>query len=87
MTTKYSTKKALISSIVVLALCFSMLIGTTFAWFTDSASSNGNIIKTGTLDVEMYYADGTKAVPTTVDGWTNVTTGGPIFDYDNWEPG
>ena len=87
MTTKYSTKKALISSIVVLALCFSMLIGTTFAWFTDSASSTGNVIKTGTLDVEMYYADGTKDVPATVDGWTNVTTGGPIFYYENWEPG
>ena len=87
MTTKYSTKKALISSIVVLALCFSMLIGTTFAWFTDSASSTGNVIKTGNLDVEMYYADGTEAVPTTAEGWTNVTTGGPIFNYTNWEPG
>ena len=85
--TKYSTKKALISSIVVLALCFTMLIGTTFAWFTDSASSVGNVIKTGNLDVEMYYADGTEAVPTTAEGWTNVTTGGPIFNYTNWEPG
>ena len=87
MTTKYSTKKALISSIVVLALCFTMLVGTTFAWFTDSATSTGNIIKTGNLDVEMYYADGTEAVPTTAEGWTNVTTGGPIFNYTNWEPG
>ena len=87
MTTKYSTKKALISSIVVLALCFTMLVGTTFAWFTDSASSVGNVIKTGNLDVEMYYADGTEAVPTTAEGWTNVTTGGPIFNYTNWEPG
>ena len=85
--TKYSTKKALISSIVVLALCFTMLVGTTFAWFTDSATSTGNIIKTGNLDVEMYYADGTEAVPTTAEGWTNVTTGGPIFNYTNWEPG
>ena len=85
--TKYSTKKALISSIVVLALCFTMLVGTTFAWFTDSATSTGNIIKTGNLDVEMYYADGTKAVPTTTEDWTNVTTGDPIFNYTNWEPG
>ena len=86
MTKKYSTKKALISSIVVLALCFSMLIGTTFAWFTDSATSTGNIIKTGNLDVEMYYADGTEAVPTTAEGWTDASTGA-IFNYDNWEPG
>ena len=85
MTTKYSTKKALISSIVVLALCFSMLIGTTFAWFTDSASSNGNIIKTGNLDVEMYWADG-KADPANTNAWTDASTGA-IFNYDNWEPG
>ena len=87
MTTKYSTKKALISSIVVLALCFSMLIGTTFAWFTDSASSNGNIIKTGELDVEMYWADGKEDPATTAANvWNNASTG-PIFNYDNWEPG
>ena len=87
MTTKYSTKKALISSIVVLALCISMLVGTTFAWFTDSATSVGNIIKTGNLDVNLYYADGTKAVPATNEGWVDVSEGGAIFDYDNWEPG
>ena len=85
MTTKYSTKKALISSIVVLALCFSMLIGTTFAWFTDSASSNGNIIKTGKLDVEMYWADG-KEDPANTNAWNDASKGA-IFNYDNWEPG
>ena len=85
MTTKYSTKKALISSIVVLALCFSMLIGTTFAWFTDSASSNGNIIKTGNLDVEMYWADG-KEDPANTNAWNDASEGA-IFNYDNWEPG
>ena len=85
--TKYSTKKALISSIVVLALCFTMLVGTTFAWFTDSATSTGNIIKTGNLDVEMYYADGTKAVPAADStNWLDASKDA-IFDYDNWEPG
>ena len=63
MTKKYSTKKALVASVLSLVLCFSMLIGTTFAWFTDSVTSAGNIIKTGNLDVEMYWADGTQAVP------------------------
>ena len=48
-----STKKALLTSVLSLLLCCSMLIGTTFAWFTDSVESGNNIIKSGTLDVEM----------------------------------
>ena len=86
MTKKYSTKKALVASVLSLALCFSMLIGTTFAWFTDSVTSAGNIIKTGNLDVEMYWADGTQAVPSNENDWTDASTGA-IFNYDNWEPG
>ena len=87
MTTKYSTKKALISSIVVIALCLSMLIGTTFAWFTDSATSAGNIIKTGNLDVELYWANGAEAVPTDREDWTNAKSG-PLYKEDQiWEPG
>ena len=86
MTKKYSTQKALIVSVLSLVLCFSMLIGTTFAWFTDSVTSAGNIIKTGNLDVEMYWADGTQAVPSNENGWTDASTGA-IFNYDNWEPG
>lgn len=85
MTKKYSTQKALIASIIALALCFSMLIGATFAWFTDSETSASNIIKSGTLDVEMYWADGTKAVPAE-EGWADASIGA-IFNYDRWEPG
>ena len=86
MTNVKTTKRALISSVVALLVCFSMLIGTTYAWFTDSVTSAGNVIKTGNLDVEMYWADGTQAVPSDENGWTDASTGA-IFDYDNWEPG
>ena len=86
MTKKYSSKKALIASLLSVVLCFTMLVGTTFAWFTDSVTSAGNIIKSGNLDVEMYWADGTGAVPTNEAGWTDASTGA-IFDYNNWEPG
>ena len=84
MTKKNTTKKALIASLLALALCFSMLVGTTFAWFTDSAVSSGNIIKTGKLDVEMYWADGT--LDPDAATWTNAKDGA-IFNYDKWEPG
>lgn len=81
------TRRALLMSVMSLFLCFAMLVGTTFAWFTDSVTSGNNIIKTGTLDVEMHWADGTKAVPA-LDStdWTDASTGA-IFDYDLWEPG
>ena len=84
MTKKYSTKKALVASMLSLVLCFSMLIGTTFAWFTDSVTSANNIIKSGNLDVEMYWAEGTED-PTNAS-WTDASTGA-IFNYDKWEPG
>ena len=85
MTNAKITKKALLASVMSLFLCFAMLMGTTYAWFTDSVTSAGNIIKTGTLDVEMYWKDG-KTDPTDAAGWTDASTGA-IFDYDLWEPG
>ena len=78
--TNKSTKRALISSILVLCLCFTTLLGTTFAWFTDSATSSGNVIKTGTLNVELYE--------NTAAGLTEITDStDPVFG-DNiwWEP-
>ena len=83
---KKNTRRALLSSALALLLCVSMLIGSTFAWFTDEVVSSNNIIKSGTLDITMGWADGTKAVPTTEDGWTDASTGA-IFNYNKWEPG
>ena len=79
MTSKKTTRRALLSSLLSLLLCVSMLLGTTFAWFTDEVTSTGNIIKSGTLDVEMYYGD---------DATTpNDASEGAVFGYEFWEPG
>lgn len=79
MTTK-TTKRALLMSALALFLCFSMLIGTTFAWFTDEVKSATNIIAAGNLDVELYNGLDTNAPkvgPTT-----------SLFDEVTlWEPG
>ena len=50
------TKKALIMSVLSMVLCIAMLIGMTFAWFTDTASTGVNKIQAGTLDVDLEYA-------------------------------
>ena len=61
MTNSKSTKRALVSSTFAIFICAAMLIGTTFAWFTDTASTAVNKIQAGNLDVtlEMQKADGT----------------------------
>lgn len=87
MTSKKNTRRALFTSIMSLILCFAMLMGTTFAWFTDSVTSGNNIIKSGNLDVEMYYADGTQAVPAKDSTDWKDASKGAIFNYDLWEPG
>ena len=84
MTNLKTTKRALFSSVIALLVCFTMLIGTTFAWFTDSVTSANNIIKSGNLDVEMFWAEGTEDPATAA--WEDASETA-IFDYDNWEPG
>lgn len=76
-----STRKALFASALSLVLSTSMLIGTTWAWFTDSAVSSGNTIQSGTLNIDLAVKqpDGNyKSVKENSD---------KIFDYDKWEPG
>ena len=81
MTSSKSTKRALISSTLALLMCVAMLIGTTFAWFTDTASTAVNKIQAGNLDVQLEYSkDLTK--------WKKVTDTTKVFeDSKLWEPG
>lgn len=82
MTKRKSTKRALLLSALSLLMCVSMLIGSTFAWFTDSVTSGSNKIQAGNLQVDLELYD--KAT----DKWNSVKeNNGPIFTYTNWEPG
>lgn len=81
------TKKALLLSVLMLVVCLSMLLGTTYAWFTDSASSDANIIQAGNLDVKMEWAVGTADPATTSWNATEGTEAQPIFNNNKWEPG
>ncbi len=58
MTKQRSTKRALLSSAIALLVSVAMLVGTTFAWFTDSVTSGSNIIKSGKLEVALLDANG-----------------------------
>lgn len=54
-----TTKRALVSSVLAIVLCLEMLIGTTFAWFTDTASTGVNKIQAGNL--ALKYTMGLKS--------------------------
>ena len=84
MTNKKGTKRSLLMSALAMLLCVSMLIGSTFAFFTDSVTSAGNIIKSGTLDISMNWAKGTE--DPAAANWQDASTT-KIFNYDQWEPG
>ena len=82
MTKMKTTKSALVLSIVSLFLCFTMLIGTTFAWFTDSVTSAGNKIMSGTLQVDLELLDKDNGA------WNSIKEDKTaLFNNDKWEPG
>ncbi len=87
MTNRKSTKRALLGSIMAMVLCLAMLVGATFAWFTDTASTGVNKIQSGNLDVALEMKEG--------DSW--VSAEGKTLDFVKaadakgeailWEPG
>ena len=87
MSNKKATKRALLTSITALAMCVVMLVGTTFAWFTDTATANVNRIQAGNLDVALEMLDGTNWV--TAEGQTLnfVKAAGGENQAILWEPG
>ena len=68
---KNTTKRSLLASLLALVMCVTMLVGTTFAWFTDSASTSVNKIEAGRLKVDIVDADNTD---TTLKGGENTKT-------------
>ena len=79
---KISTKKALIASVLSLVLCVSMLVGSTFAWFTDTATTSVNTIQAGTLKVDIVNESGTSLKGSSMS-FVNSDGSADIL----WEPG
>ena len=79
---KKATKRALLTSVMALVMCVVMLVGTTFAWFTDTASTAVNKIVAGNLDVDIVGEDGK-----TLDGKTLNFVNKENQSNILWEPG
>ena len=86
MNNKKATKRALLTSVMALVMCVVMLVGTTFAWFTDTASTGVNKIQAGNLKVDIVNEAGTASIKNSGLEFVsadNVTKGEAIL----WEPG
>ena len=82
------TKKALRGSLFALFLCIVLLIGTTFAWFTDTASTGVNIIQAGNLKVDLQMKDANGSwVPAEGKTIDFVKASGHENEAILWEPG
>ena len=89
---KNTTKRSLLASVLALVMCVTMLVGTTFAWFTDSASTSVNKIEAGKLKVDIVAedpeADGTYPSLTGEGSKLNfVKAKGAESERILWEPG
>ena len=80
MTKTKSTKRALLMSALSLLMCISMLIGSTFAWLTDSVTSANNIIQSGTLDVVLEYKTNWSDKWAPVDETTKIFKDGALYE-------
>lgn len=83
MNERRATKRALLTSITALVMCVVMLVGTTFAWFTDTASTGVNKIVSGNLKVDIIGADSNSHIETL--NFTNAA--GAEGEALLWEPG
>ena len=75
---KKSSRKSIVSGIVGIVLSIAMLIGVTYAAFTDTSSTGVNTIQAGTLKVDLVDGNGNSLEGETVD-----FIGGPDL---LWEP-
>ena len=85
MTNRKSTKRALLGSVMAMVLCLAMLVGATFAWFTDTASTGVNKIQAGHLDVQLVDENGNSLEGKTLEfkKAANAAEGEAVL----WEPG
>ncbi len=61
MNKKRSNRRSLVMSVLSMLMCVALLAGSTFAWFTDNASTAVNKIESGTLDIQLLDTESTTA--------------------------
>ena len=91
MTSSKNTKRALLASVLSVVLCCAMLVGSTFAWFTDSVTNTDNRIVAGNLDIDLLMDKEENGTYTSIAGGEgDIFNEAQIAQNSNktlWEPG
>lgn len=87
MSNSRNTKRSLLTSALAMLTCLTMLIGTTFAWFTDTATTAVNKIQSGTLKLSLEYWNGNDWVNANNETLSFKKAAGHEAEEVLWEPG
>lgn len=79
-----AVKRSIILCALSLALCVALLVGSTFAWFSDSITNSGNTITAGNLTAKWSY----RTLNDDTAAYEPVSEELPLFSSDTvWQPG
>ena len=76
MNNSRNTESALFVSAFSILLCFSIFIGSTFAWFYGTAGNISNVISVGNLDIALFKENEAEIVDKSI-----------LFENITWKPG
>ncbi len=79
-----AVKRSIILCALSLALCVALLVGSTFAWFSDSITNSGNTISAGSLQAQWSY----RTLNDDTAAYEPVSEELALFSSDTvWQPG
>ena len=79
-----AVKRSIILCALSLALCVALLVGSTFAWFSDSITNSGNTITAGNLTAQWSY----RTLNDDTAAYEPVSEELALFSADTvWQPG
>lgn len=79
-----AVKRSIILCALSLALCVALLVGSTFAWFSDSITNSGNTITAGNLTAQWSY----RTLNDDTAAYEPVSEELALFSSDTvWQPG
>ena len=81
MTGFNTMKRSTLVSLIAISLCFVLMLGATWAWFSSTVTNQGNTIAVGTFELDVLV--GGASIDNTADGSAVL----PVFDEENWAPG
>ena len=82
MTGFNTMKRSTLVSLIAISLCFVLMLGATWAWFSSTVTNQGNTIAVGTFQLDVVDGEGNS-----IENKDNTAVVAPVFTATNWAPG